>query len=472
MSTLRAVQKSMNPYTGPTSRTISPATYRGGQEFWFFNADGKGNDVQFSYSSHQSSLIAYQKCSPLNAIINKKTKAYLNGKTWILNKSGKGKGKEATSEVAVKLRKLLKRPNPIQSWKEFEAQNYIYQQVFGFCIVLPIKPVGFPNIEATKLWNIPPSMIEVTETEKLFYNDDQNIIKKIVIKWGNDTGELDPKDIYIFKDFTPSFKSAIFPESRVCSNEQQIKNIIGAYESRGVLIDYRGAHGIVSPDAKDAGGPIRLKDEDKQDLQEEYLRYGIRRGQWQLIFSSAAVKWDQIGMPTKDLMLFEEIDDDIMRLCDGWDFPYRLLSSEKSNSLGGSDVKEFKKILYQDATIPEALSIYEQWNEFFNLEEFNLVLDKDFSKVSALQADEKASAEARKLRNEGLMIEFNMNMLTLNQWLEKNGEDPLVKPEGVDIEIGTMYYYQLVAENIEFGKFMSQSNNNNQQAAETTAKPK
>lgn len=477
MSTLSAVQKSMNPFTGPTTRTISSTGYRGGKEMWFFNADGKGHDVLISDSIHTSSLIGYQVCSPLTAVINRKAQAYLNGRTWILNKQGKAKGKEATGEIAAKLRKLLRRPNPLQSWKEFEAQNYIYQQLFGFCIVLPIKPVGFGNIDATALWNIPPNIIEVEETEKLFYNDADNIIKKIVVKWGNQRGEINPKDIFIFKDFTPSFRSAVFPESRVWSLRQSIANIIGAYRSRGRLIRFRGAQGIISPDAKDAGGPVKLQDDDKQQIQDDYLRYGLMDDQWSLIISSASLKWSQIGMPTKDLMLFEEIDDDVMRICDSYNYPYRLLSSEKSNSLGGSDIKEFKKLLYQDATIPEAESMYEQWNEFFSLEEVNLVLDKDFSKVAALQADEKQSAEARKVRNEGLMIEFNMNMLTLNQWLEKNGEDPLTKREGIDIEIGNMYYYELVTANIEFGKFMSQANNNNQQPADNstssgTAKPK
>lgn len=474
MSTLRAVQKSMNPFTGPTSTRISPSGYRGGKEFWFFNADGRGHDVLFSYSGYQSSLKAFECCSPLFAIIIKKAQAYLNGKTWILNRTGKGKGKEATSEVASNLRKLLKRPNPVQSWKEFEAQNYIFQQLFGFCPVLPIKAVGFPNIEATALWNIPPSILEITESEKLFYNDADNLIKKIVVKYGNETGEISPKDVYFFKDFVPSFSSVVLPQSRIKSLEMAISNIIGAYESRGHLIDYRGAMGVLSPDAKDAGGPVPLKQDDKEELQQDFLRYGLKYNQWKFIISNASVKWSQIGIPTKDLMLFEEIDDDIMRICDNYNYPYRLMSSEKSNSLGGSDVKEFKKQLYQDGVIPEGESIYEQWNEFFKTDEYNLNINKDFSHVAALQADEQQSATARKTRNEALLTEFYMNMLTLNQWLEKNGEDPLedAKEEGQEkVDIGNMYYYQLVKEDIEFGKIITQTNNN-QQEQQPAAKTK
>ncbi len=41
------------------------------------------------------------------------------------------------------------------------------------------------------------------------------------------------------KDFTPSFCSLVIPESRIKALQLPINNIIGAYESRNVLINYR-----------------------------------------------------------------------------------------------------------------------------------------------------------------------------------------------------------------------------------------
>lgn len=453
MSTLSVVKKSLSPVLVPDHYTINSGSYRG-QEFWLFNADGKGNDYFFSYHGHHSSLKAYLKCPPLTAVINKKAKGLINGKTWILNRSGKAKGKEATGEMATKLRALMMRPNPIQNWKQFEAQNYIYQQVFGFCPVLIIAPVGFPRIEATRMWNIPPFMVDIEETERLFYNDEKNIIKKIVLKYKNEETELSTRDVFIFRDFTPSMQSLVIPESRICSLEMPVNNIIGAYESRNVLINYRGALGILTPE-KDQFGVAPIDQDDKEQLQQDFMRYGLTRSQWKFIISSAALRWQSMGVPTRDLMLFEEIDDDMQRICDGYDFPYRLMASEKSNSLGGSDIKQFRKEMYESGVIPDANSIYEQWNELFELDKYNLILDKDFSHISALQEDAKEMATARKTRNEALMIEFYMNMLTLNQWLEKNGEDPLSE------EIGNMYYYQLLEKGIKFGKMFSQNNNSN-----------
>src|SRR5574341_1185806 len=114
-----------------------------------------------------------------------------------------------------------------------------------------------------------------------------------------------------------------------------------------------------------------------------------------------------------------------MRICDEYNFPFRLMASEKSNSLGGSDVKEFQKILYQNAIIPEAEINYEQWNVFFDTEKYGLVLDKDFAHIAVLQGDKVQEATARKTLVESMKMEWEMGLLTINQMLIKLGEDPL-----------------------------------------------
>jgi hypothetical protein len=438
MSSLKSIKniatKSLyTPPTGIVTDSYSTGDFRG-KGNWFFGKDGV--DYYFSYSGLDSCIKAYRKCAPVTSIINKKAQAYINGKTWVLRAGGKGKGKEATSVEAVKLRTLFKKPNPIQSWEQFEAQGYIFQQLFGYNLILPIKPVGFTeNIDATALWNIPPFMVDIEETKKLFYQSEQkDIIGKIVLNYNGVKSELNVADVYIMKDITPSLDSLVLPESRICALELVINNIIGAYESRNVLINYRGALGIISAE-KDQFGASFIKPEDKEQLQADFQRYGLKRKQWKFIITSAALKWQAMGYPTKDLMLFEEVEDGIMRVCDQYNFPYRLLASDKSNSLGGSDVREFKKLLYQDTIIPESISIYGQWNQFFNTEAHNLIIDKDYSHLPVLQEDQLQAAQARKARNDALLIEWQNDLITRNRWLELNGEDPL--PEGKG---GELYY--------------------------------
>lgn len=445
MSTLRAIQKVFNPITAP--RLIGSDLYTRGGEFWFMNGPG-GADYKFSYNGHGSAVKAYTKCSPLTAIINKKAQCFINGKTYIVNKKGKARDKESTSQGADKIRRLRANPNPFQSEDEFDLQQYVYQQIFGFCIVLPIKPTGFSNRDATRLWNIPPSLLDIEETNAnwLMAKDNRDIIRSIVLRIGENRAIIPVSDVWILKDVTPSFNSPIFPESRICSLEQPINNIIGAYESRNVLINYRGALGIISPDSKDVGGPIPLLDGEKEALQNEFLRYGLRNDQWKFIISQAAVKWSQMGVPTKDLMLFEEINDDIMRICDVYNYPYPLISQERNNSLGGSNTDPNKVLLYQDTIIPETTSICKQWGSFWGLDELDLDIIKDFTHVPALQEDEQKRAQARKTRNEAYQIEFYNNLCTLDEWRIANGDDP------IGGEIGGKYYYELKASGVAFGQ--------------------
>lgn len=410
---------------------LTPSSYRGGQDGqqWFAEMVG-GNFFYFTYSGNKSASQAYECCPPVAAIINKKAQAYINGKTWVLNTQGKAKGKEATTIEAKKLQKLFAQPNPIQNWSQFEAQGYIYQQLFGYTLILSIKPVGFKeNIDASALWNIPPFMVDIEETNKLFYQTSQKgMIKKIVLNYKGVSSELDVDSVYILKDITPSFNSLIFPQSRICALELPINNIIGAYESRNVLINYRGALGILTKDAGDGGqyGALPLPEGEKENIQNDFRRYGLKHHQWQIIITSASMKWQQMGYPTKDLMLFEEVEGSTQAICDGYNYQYELLSNSKGVTFANKN--EAKKLVYQDAILPEAQSIYGQWNQFFNTSKYNLVIDKDFSHVAVLQADQLQTAQARKARNDALLIEYQNDLITMNRWLELNGEDP--RPDG------------------------------------------
>lgn len=404
---------------------VVPMEYRGKDgASWFVEQMGSST-FHFRYSGSSSSLKAYEDCPPVNAIINRKAQAYINGKTWVLNTQGK----EATNEAAKKIKALLDKPNPIQSWEEFEAQGYIYQQLFGWYMLLPIKPVGFKdNIDATSLWNIPPSMVDIEETNKLFYQTDvKGIIKKIVLNYKGTRTEIKVEDLYIMKDFMPSLHSLVFPQSRICALELPINNIIGCYESRNVLINYRGALGILSQDhGTGQYAALPLTEEQKTELQSDFRRYGLSQTQWQFIITNASLKWQQMGVATKDLMLFEEIEDDIARCCDSFNYPYELMSSTKGVTF--SNKKEAKQLLYQDAIIPEAGMLYGQWNNFFNTRTYNIRLDKDFSHIPVLQEDALQAAQARKARNDALLIEYQNDLITMNRWLELNGED--TRPDG------------------------------------------
>ena len=289
MSLLSSVRNKMLDEPG-TVQIIAPDIFRG-------NSNGKdtffgpgGVDYHFSFSGHNSSLKAYESCPPLTAIINRQAQSFTNGKIWIMNRAGKAKGKESFSDAANKIRKLFSRPNPLQNGKEFEAQRRVYMKTFGFSILLPIIPSGYEKYgvsEATSMWNIPPYMVDIEETNKLWYQQDlKGAVKQIVLTYGGVRSYLDLDKIVLFKDFTPSMRSQIFPETRIKSLTMPINNIIGAYESINEQINYAGAQGLFSPGG-DVSGPIPLRPEQKTELQNDFRRYGLRKGQWKYILFSS-----------------------------------------------------------------------------------------------------------------------------------------------------------------------------------------
>jgi hypothetical protein len=412
----------------PAPVPLDPATYRGGTPL--FEIAG-GDFFNYQYQGHDSAVDAYQRCPPLSAIINRKAQAFVNGKTFVLNTQGK----EANGADAQKMRNLLNNPNPLQSGMQFEAQGYIYEQLFGFNIILPIKPIGFAdNIDASSLWNIPACWIDFKATQEIFQRSGGIGLQEIAFSFNGIRTVIPVRDLIIIRDFTPSFSTLTFPGSKLQAMQKPINNIIGAYDSRNTLMNYRGALGILSTDpASGQYQPMGIRIEEKAQLQEDFRRYGLRSRQWHVIITQAQLKWQQMGYPTKDLLLMEEVEESTRALCAGQNFPPFILGLADTTY---NNMNAAEKGLYQNATIPDANNYYDQMSTAFGLRVRNLRIDKDFSHIPVLQDDKKTLADARKSLNDALKIEWDNNILTLDEWRVKNGEDPLVDGRG------KLYKYQ------------------------------
>jgi hypothetical protein len=283
-------------------------------------------------------------------------------------------------------------------------------------------------------------MCEFEFSKQTFYNLKKGFISSVKVKYGNEeTIFKNPEeDLIILRDITPGFDNMFLPGSPIKTLQQNISNIIGIYNSKGMLINYRGALGILTPET-DPNGAIAINDAEKEELQSGLMRYGLKSGQWKFIVASSAMKWQQMGIPYKDLMLTEWAEDDTMVICDGLNYPYKLLANSATSSMNGTEVDSFKKILYHDFVIPFAEMVFEQLNEAFHASENNCTISKDYAHIPVLQQDELKKSQSRKVRNEALLIEFQNDLITRNRWLELNGEDTI--PDG------NIYYSQWIALN-------------------------
>lgn len=405
----------------------------------------------FVANGNVSYVGAYFNCPTVSAIINRKAQSYINGKVKIVELSGKNRGVESEGTVARKISALMANPNPLQTRMQFEAQSYIFTQLFGYSIVLMQKPVGFPNYDAKYMWNIPPHMVRIDESTGMFYKNEKNGIESIMIEYNNETAYIPVTDVFIIKDIMPSFHTVIIPDSRIKTIEMPINNIMGAYESRNVLINSRGALGMITNKTRDAYSAIPLTKPQKEELHTDFQRmYGLRKGQSGIIISSADLAWQSMVLPTKELMLFEEVEDSNNRICDAYMFPPELLGKMGSGTTF-SNMQTATRNLYQDAIIPESNHTYEQWNKLFECSRYDIEIKKCYQHLAVLQPDKKAEAEASLRLNQALQIEFRNDLISLNEWRMARGYDPM--------EDGDVYYSEIKERfKIEYNTGMTDTN--------------
>jgi hypothetical protein len=179
--------------------------------------------------------------------------------------------------------------------------------------------------------------------------------------------------------------------------------------------------GIIGNDTKDSVSFFPLSPEEKERIETELMHKGLGDRQQSFIVSNANLTWTPINYPLDSLKLPEHIKLSIEAICDRLGYHFELLSNSKGTTF--SNKREALKGTYQDFIIPLSKMIYEQINSFFETEKFGIVIDKDFSQLPVLQEDAKDKATARKIGNEAYLIEFENDLITVNRWLELNGED-------------------------------------------------
>jgi len=312
---------------------------------------------------------------------------------------------------------LLENPNPLMKGNDLIRQWNENKCVFGnnYEYVMRAFSSALPSV----LNNLPPAQIQIDVTGKVWKQTKiEDIIKQYRLVSGVDEDLFEPSEINHSR--VVNGKNAIKGESPMVPLFMPISNIRGAYGFRNVLINKKGALGILSSNAKDASGGIPLEDKERIRLNAEYQRlYGIEDGQINTIMTSAALSWQAMTFPTKDLMLFEEIDDDFLAIIDNYGMNANLFSRSKGATF--ENLSEGMKQAYQSTIIPEAEELALNRTELFKLKERGEWLELDYSHIPALQENLKEKAETSKAQAEALSIASHDGIITDEQYAEAIG---------------------------------------------------
>jgi Phage portal protein len=244
----------------------------------------------------------------------------------------------------------------------------------------------------------------------------EEIIEKYTMFSGQDAQPQDflPEDIML--NSTGTSDMYYIARSKFLSLRTPISNISGALTTRNILINEKGAIGMLVSDSKDSDGAIPLGSEERTRIEKEYRRkYGIADDQSKILISGSNLKWIPMSFPTKDLMLFEEVEDDLCTICGAYGMSRKIFPSSvaKATGWGFEDEEEAIKQTYQNTIQPEADELMEMFNTDpdFGLMQSGYRLCAGYDWLPALQGDAVLEETAEKLSAEG--NNFNAQAIVL-----------------------------------------------------------
>lgn len=405
---------------------ISPSTYRGDGGYSSTNMatfEGYGADATghfFSWQNNTSSLIAYEKCAPLQAIVNRRGMALISGERKFKNSLGK----PSNSITAKKVEKLFNNPNFLETGAQFFTRLSIYVDLASYAIILPIKPVGFGLEDAESLWIVPPSICQLIPSPGGF-NFTNGGIDGVMIGGVR----LKMEDVLFISAFNPSISSFGIPQSILRPLADNLNNIIGAFQSESNLIKQRGPQTLITNSINPAiGAPLPWKGA-KEEVQASFNKsYGLLNSQSSIIITDAVMNVQRIGFDAKQLGLEESIVRNVKVVADAIGFPVNLLGIVDSKY---DNLETAERALYTKFTMPSAKNIAEQLSHYF------LKTDTfywDYSHIPELQANRLEYSKALEGINKGFEIAWKNGIITRNMWLKAIDQDMI---EGGD---GEMYY--------------------------------
>lgn len=372
---------------------------------------------------------AYEFCFPVSTVIDRLAECDLTGTVEIFRLAKKGKNKVLESDWATRMKDLLANPNPLQGWYQFRGQQIMYKKVFGWCLVLPILPVGFDDpSDAITMVNIPPWCCEPEGTGDFFASRKVSAIKRWKVTILGKTTYWNPDQVFLLQDgfYQDESRQYLVPQSKLVGLDMAISNLCAAMEADNVLIKKKGPLGFVSHDAgagKDGqSGYIPMSRKQKLELQRQLNRYGLSLSQYQYVISRVAVKYVPISYDTKSLQTKETVEQCERIMCTRYNYPYILYKESDATYANGDNAAAS---VYQTNVIPNANRDFAEYNIFFKAKENNGELRIDFSAVGALQEDKQMEAESFYTNNQALEIMWLNNQITQNQWLEKLGWEPI-----------------------------------------------
>jgi len=307
--------------------------------------------------------------------------------------------------------------------------------LYGYCVWLKVTP--YESAIPSELFIIDPNQLNIIPEGITPYIGRS---LKARIRIGGKETNLKLSDLIIFNDVKTGFGNDYFlAQSRMTAlgNESKLLQVLADAELS--IIRNRGALGILSKDINDRSSKGDYED-DKEDIQEQYKRYGITSDQWNIIITSTALKWQSITQPLKDLMLPEFEEQTAKKICAVFDVPYELLPLSGQSTYANR--KEAILELYQNYIIPTSNGDAELLTKSL-CKGIGLTISMDYSDMYILQEHMLGRAETTNKAIEGLNRAKSEGNITIEEWRKLASDYIDIDPSAAVVSAKTMLAIQL-----------------------------
>jgi hypothetical protein len=312
----------------------------------------------------------------LRAVINKRAIMMSSGKPVLCDKEG-------NIIESHWMLDLINNPNPTQSWSDviysLAVNDGLFNNSFAYC---PKRSFDIRNL----ILPLPANQVKIVGTGKFLNQIDKDgLIKNFEFWYDSQKMEKIELQDMVYMN-TPDGINLINSINRIDTLKYPLSNIMATYNKRNVILENMGAIGILSSKKSDMGGTIPMTPEEKDEIRKDW----VSRNKDKLVLTEADIQWTPMSYPTRDLMLFEELNEDKMALIDAYGLNKYVFSNANDSIM--SNVQQGMRMAYQDAIIPEVTQMYQTMSQQLGLTAQGLYLKPDFSHIPVLQEDEASKS--------------------------------------------------------------------------------
>lgn len=361
------------------------------------------------------------------------------------------------SPKANKVNAILQAPNCIQRWREVVYMHHVYKLATGNAFMRAAMSDAFINQPKWRycdnLWSIPSNWISVVPVSgrvPLFgiARLDEVVSHYELTRNGDTLIQIPTYQVWHDRDGMPKFLSGatgkfLKSESRLKAEHRAISNLIAVYEARNVIYVKRGALGFIVA-KRDAGelGTVAMRPEEKKELVEELNgKYGLGDSQMPVGVTDTPIEFVRLNMSISELQPFEETLLDAITIAGAYGIPSVLVPRKDQAKFENQSVAE--KSVYCGVIIPMAKQFCEDLTLFLGLDQEGLYIDCNFNDVDCLQIGLKEAEEVKKLVNERCERQFNLGLISINDWRAQ------IHEQALDGEIFNKTKFEMTPEELE-----------------------